>query len=311
MVGFKGFFKTWYGEDKQYDEGLFFRRHPLDVFEDYPPGNRGRIALIDAEDATGEHQEGQSENRPTCKGFTIRKELSLKEIVEAAVDIVFRKVKGKSSCEYGNVVVTNDDFGPASEIGVGKVAVATGNKGAALTDTYAGASLVTGKKGAALAKGDTGAAIATGFCGAALAKGRNGTALATNYFGAAVVEGRRGVSLAEGDGGAALTTGRNGIALTTGYGGAASVTGDCGVALATDGSASSAGRDGLAIAVGYHGRAKGDLGNWITLAEWENDENGEPQLKKVKSAKIDGKILKPDVWYLLKDGRIISCEKAD
>ena len=95
--------------------------------------------------------------------------------------------------------------------------------------------------------------------------------------------------------GAASATGQQGVASATGYQGAASATG----------------KNGFASAFGINGRAKAALGNWITLAEWEQDSNLDWQVKKVKSAKIDGKTLKPDTWYWLKDGKIVVCEEME
>jgi hypothetical protein len=47
-----------------------------------------------------------------------------------------------------------------------------------------------------------------------------------------------------------------------------------------------------------NGQCKGKKGNWITIAEWDNSK---PIF--VKTKKIDGKILKEDIWYTLKDGK--------
>jgi hypothetical protein len=104
--------------------------------------------------------------------------------------------------------------------------------------------------------------------------------------------------------GAASATGDRGAASATGDRGAASATGDRGAASAT-------GKNGFASAFGVDGRAKAALGNWITLSEWERDENFDWQVKEVKSAKIDGETLMPDTWYWLKDGKIVVCEEME
>jgi hypothetical protein len=113
--------------------------------------------------------------------------------------------------------------------------------------------------------------------------------------------------------GAASATGDQGAASATGYRGAASATGDQGAASATgdQGAASATGKNSFASAFGINGRAKAALGNWITLAEWERDENSEWQVKEVKSVKIDGENLMPDIWYWLKDGKIVICEEVE
>ena len=49
--------------------------------------------------------------------------------------------------------------------------------------------------------------------------------------------------------------------------------------------------------IGCNGQIKGKVNCWITLAEY--DDNGE--VKCVKSAQIDGKKIKADTFYMLKD----------
>ena len=49
--------------------------------------------------------------------------------------------------------------------------------------------------------------------------------------------------------------------------------------------------------IGYNNKAKGIFGNWIVLAEYDY----EGTIICVKSAKIDGKKLKADTWYCLKN----------
>jgi hypothetical protein len=53
--------------------------------------------------------------------------------------------------------------------------------------------------------------------------------------------------------------------------------------------------------IGINGIIKGKKGNWITLAEYNS--SGEPIC--VISTKIDGKIIKEDTWYILKNGKFV------
>jgi hypothetical protein len=236
MKGFKGFSKDWKCRDKQYEvgktfeepeakiceKGLHFCEHPLDVFGYYPPGNMNRYAEVEAEDIA----EKREEDKLVCKKLTVKAELSLKGMIEAAVSFVFDRAnwtEEKTSVKNNDGVIVNDKSEAASATG------------------YRGAASATGDRGAASATGDSGAASATGDSGAASATGKNG----------------------------------------------------------------------FASALGIDGRAKAVLGNWITLAEWERDENNDWQVKEVKSAKIDGESLMSDTWYWLKDGKIVMCEEME
>ena len=62
------------------------------------------------------------------------------------------------------------------------------------------------------------------------------------------------------------------------------------------------GKNSVGANIGIFGKAKGTLGCWIVLAEWErrDDEGWVPLC--VKAGKIDGETLKPDTWYMLANG---------
>lgn len=69
------------------------------------------------------------------------------------------------------------------------------------------------------------------------------------------------------------------------------------------------GDDSVGACVGFRGRIKGKKGCWITLAEWEFDGSKERFVPVcVKSAQIDGEILKEDTWYTLENGKFVECE---
>lgn len=64
------------------------------------------------------------------------------------------------------------------------------------------------------------------------------------------------------------------------------------------------GENSVAVAMGVGSIIKGVIGTWITLAEYEHI-NGEYVCKCVKSAQIDGEILKADTWYKLENGEFV------
>ena len=69
------------------------------------------------------------------------------------------------------------------------------------------------------------------------------------------------------------------------------------------------GTDSVCAAIGIESKIKAKVGNWITLAEWKyNDEKERYVPICVKSAIVDGEILKADTWYMLKDGEFVEVE---
>jgi len=96
----------------------------------------------------------------------------------------------------------------------------------------------------------------------------------------------------------AKATGARGAASATGIQGAAS-------AFGYQGAASATGDDSIALAAGYMCRAKAALGCFIVLAEREAWNGKTYPLVDVKAFRVDGKTVKPDVWYMLRGGDIL------
>lgn len=70
------------------------------------------------------------------------------------------------------------------------------------------------------------------------------------------------------------------------------------------------GNTSVGAAIGINSIIKGAVGNWITLAEWAYGSDKQRCAPVcVKSAQIDGEIIKADTWYKLADGEFV--EVAD
>ena len=68
------------------------------------------------------------------------------------------------------------------------------------------------------------------------------------------------------------------------------------------------GKESVAISIGVDGRAKGKKGCWLTIAEWVQNKSGKFHRKNVKTVKVDGKKIKEDIWYTLKNGKFVEVE---
>ena len=107
--------------------------------------------------------------------------------------------------------------------------------------------------------------------------------------------------------GTATNTGYCSAAMNTGYSSVAMNTGDYSVATNTgDYSAASVeGKSSFAIATGIDSKAKGKLGCYIAVAEWKQKVDGEYELINFRSHKVDGKTVKEDTYYTLKNGKFV------
>ena len=68
----------------------------------------------------------------------------------------------------------------------------------------------------------------------------------------------------------------------------------------------STGEDSVIMCAGNNSIAKAKAGSWITLAEWKwNNEKNRYVPTCVKTEYVDGKNIKADTWYQLKNGKFI------
>lgn len=105
---------------------------------------------------------------------------------------------------------------------------------------------------------------------------------------------------------------RKGASSATGDYGASSATGNCGASSATGykGASSAEDKDSIAVAWGYHGKAKGVLGSYLVLADWEGDERNywkqdRWSLKGAKMVRVDGEKIKENTFYTMVNGEIV------
>lgn len=61
------------------------------------------------------------------------------------------------------------------------------------------------------------------------------------------------------------------------------------------------GKDNIAVANGAHSKARGALGCYLVLTEYEDSGN----MLLAKMAKVDGAVIKENTWYTLKNGEFV------
>jgi hypothetical protein len=93
----------------------------------------------------------------------------------------------------------------------------------------------------------------------------------------------------------------------TGYCSAATNTGDRSAATNTGNcsAATNTGKNSVAVAWGRESKAKAAKGSYIVLAEYGNWNGKEYPLLHAKMKKVDGKKIKADTFYRLKDGKFV------
>ena len=63
--------------------------------------------------------------------------------------------------------------------------------------------------------------------------------------------------------------------------------------------------ESVACALGIAGKAKGKIGCWLVISEWQSDYNYKRHRVDTQCVKVDGKVIKEDTYYSLKNGKFV------
>jgi len=302
IKGFKGFDKDLKCKGFQYEiggeyeereakacqKGFHFCENPLDIFSYYQPAD-SRFAEVEGDGETDRHND---DSKVACTKIKIGAEIKLPGLIEAGVKFILDRVNwdDKKKSNTG-------DRSAATNTGDQSVATNTGDQSAATNTGYQSAATNTGDRSAATNTGDRSAATNTGDQSAATNTGYQSAATNTGYQSAATNTGDQSAATNTGYQSAATNTGDRSAATNTGDRSAATNTGDRSAATVE-------GKESVAIATGYKSKARGALGCWIVLAEW--DEGGD-RIKDVQCAMVDGEKIKSDTFYQLVNGVFVEC----
>ena len=279
------------------DHGFHACENPMDVFGYYPPASSKFCEVTLA--ATNEKRNDDSKR---CgRKIRIGAEIGIDGIIKAGVKFILDKVDFQNAnvtnTGYRSVATNTGGCSAATNTGNRSVATNTGNWSAATnTCGYSAATNTgdcsaatnTGNRSAATNTGNWSAATNTGGCSAATNTGDWSAATNTGDCSAATNTGNRSVATNTGDCSAATNTGNRSAATNTGDWSAATVSG----------------QESVACALGESGKAKGSIGCWIVLAEWKDGHR-----VNVQCFLVDGKKIKADTWYMLKDGEAVEVDE--
>ena len=126
---------------------------------------------------------------------------------------------------------------------------------------------------------------ASGYCSTGAASGNYSTGAASGDCSTGAASGNYSTGAASGD-------------YSTG-----AASGDCstGAASGDYSSAEVSGKNSLAVANGCNSKARGSIGCYIVLTEYDDDG----KFLLAKMARVDGTVIKDGVWYTLKNGEFV------
>ena len=132
--------------------------------------------------------------------------------------------------------------------------------------------------------------INSGYRSYAINSGGGSAAISSGGYSVAIDSGRYSSAISIGESSSAISSGGGSAAISSGVWS----------------TAVNSGEEGVAAALGIESKAKAALGGWIILTEWKFDEiHAEWHRVDLKSAQVDGKKIKADTWYVLKNGEFV------
>ena len=277
IIAYKAMDKNMQCRGKQYEVGKTYHEdeadcrnagmhaceNPLDVLHYYPLRDSPRFFEVEC---GGNVDKSKEDSKLTCTELAVKGEVNFAGLVKATVNAVFNRVKGKEPFSSGDY-------------------------------STAGAS------------GDCSTAGSSGRCSTAGSSGDYSTAGSSGDYSTAGASGYYSTAGASGDSSTAGTSGCCSTAGASGYSSTAGASGCCSTAGASGYSSTAAatgaycrakadGKDNVAVANGAHSKARGILGCYLVLTEYDDDGN----MLWAKMAKVDGAHIKENVWYTLKNG---------
>ena len=262
--------KTYYEDEADCCRaGMHACENPLDVLHYYPLKDSSRFFEVEC---GGDVDKSGEDSKLACTELTVKGELNFAGLVKATVNAVFNRVKGKESFSsgYGSTAGSSGYGSTAGSSGYGSTAGSSGD------GSTAGSS---GDYSTAGSSGDYSTAGSSGDYSTAGSSGNRSTAGTSGYGSTAGTSGNRSTAGTSGDFSTAAATGAY-----------------C--------RAKADGKDSLAVANGAHSKARGAMGCYLVLTEYDDDGN----MLLAKMAKVDGKSTKENVWYTLKNGEFVEAE---
>ena len=264
--------------------------NPFDVFNYYAPSD-SRFCEVEQ---SGDIDTHGDDSKIASTKIKVCAEIGLSGIIKAGVKFILDRV--------------NHEDSPTN----------TGNQSAATNTSYRSAATNTGYRSVATNTGDQSVATNTGYRSVTTNTGDQSAATNTSYRSAATNTGDQSVATNTGYQSVATNTGNRSVATNTGYQSAATNTGNRSVATNTGyqsvatntgyQSAAIVGNEGsVAVAVGYESKAKAGIGSAIVVVERGEWNGCTFPLIGIKSAIVDGKTIKADTFYTLKNGEFVEC----
>ena len=263
-------------EAKLCSKGFHFCENPLDTLNYYDLCD-SRFFEIEARDVSDEKND--KDTKRVSKRIKLVTEIGLPKLIKLSFDYI------KEQCEVKDENVINDS-GYYSQVAT------SGDSSQVAT---------SGDYSQVATSGDYSKVATSGYSSKVATSGDYSKVATSGYSSQVATSGDYSQVATSGDSSKVATSGDSSKVATSGDSSKVATSGTCSK-VAIDGEYS------VGMCAGYDSKIKGKKGNWITLAEWEyNSKINKCIPVCVKSAQIDGEMLKEDTWYILENGEFKEC----
>ena len=331
MKGYKAFEKGMICKGKQYAEntvfeeekaeicesGMHFCKKPLDVLNYYPlVDNDGNISEFAEVEALDEPKTNNGKKFCTKK-LKIGAKISFAELVQASINFESEKITDTENQKTGNNNTHINSFSDNARIGTSSHDARIGSSGRRVQIGISGDFTHIGTSGIFAQIGTSGNDVGIGTSGDFAQIGSSGDDVQIGSSGDFARIGTSGYSAQIGSSGHFAQIGSSGCSAQIGTSGSCARIGISGdfTHIGSSGDFARIGSSGNGVQIKSTGKyaviccaggdciAKGKIGSWITLSEWEYDKNEKCNIPIcVKTERIDGIRIKEDTFYKLKNG---------
>jgi len=194
----------------------------------------------------------------------------------------------------------------------------SGNYSTAASSGDCSKSASSGSYSTAASSGSYSTAASSGDCSKSASSGDCSKSASSGYYSKSASSGDCSTAASSGDCSKSASSGDYSTAASSGYGSTAASSGSCSKSASSGdysksassgnySTAASSGVNSACTALGYRAAVKGDMGNLLMCSEYNRE--GVPLGGKADL--VDGKTIKPNCWYIVKNGSWVEVDFTD
>ena len=301
------------GEIKCCDRGFHACKSPMEVWDHYDMLS-SRFAEVEQ---SGKIDEEGNSTKVCSSRIKIKAELKLADIIKVGVEWL-KDITSPTKVKTD--IAKNNNGGYSAKIGSSGCSAKIGSSGDYAQIGSSGCSAKIGSSGDSAQIGSSGDSAKIGSSGCSAKIGSSGDSAQIGSSGDSAKIGSSGCSAKIGSSGDYAKIGSGGDSAQIGSSGYSAKIGSSGCSAKIGSSGDSAqigssgdyaqiystGEDSVVMCAGKESKAKAKVGSWITLTEWEwNDDKKRRVPLCVKTEYVDGNNIKADTWYQLQNGEFV------